>query len=623
MRAEQIRTILREEVLSTVSKPARYLGHEVNSVHKNWEQATVKVALAFPDIYEVGMSHLGLKILYHLLNEEPDFLAERAYAPWPDMEEVLRGRSIPLFSLESSTPLNQFDLVGFTLQYELSYPTILNMLDLAGIPLQAEERGGTDPLIIAGGPCAFNPEPLAPFFDLMVIGEAEEIFPQLLRKYQEYRQKHEPDRLGLLQHLATLPGIYVPRFYQPLYNSDGTLQSWTTKGEVAFPVRKQVLRSLEGVTYPTKFIVPYLEAVHDRGTLEVFRGCVRGCRFCQAGMIYRPVRERSVTELQDLALAIIEATGYDELSLVSLSTGDYSGLADLVEALLPELQERRVALSLPSLRIDTFAVELAEKIQTIRKTGLTFAPEAGTQRLRDVINKNVTEEDLLRTVEAAFTAGWYNLKLYFMIGLPTETTEDLQGIYELAQKVADLGNLIKRQAGISKRINVTVSVSSFVPKAHTPFQWVAQNTREELQEKQRFLESLFRGARNLSLKYHEVETSFIEGVLARGDRQIATAIQAAWQRGAKLEGWSEFFSPERWSEAFQAAGIDPAFYANRTRHFTEVLPWDVIDSGIDKAYLLEEYRQALRGQPTADCRSGCTDCGVCPNLKVANRLVYR
>lgn len=622
MNSKQLRTILREEILETVTKPARYLGNEINAVHKNWDEAAVKVALAFPDSYEVGMSHLGLKILYHVLNNEADVLAERVYAPWPDMEEVLRERDLPLFSLESTRPLSDFDLVGFTLQYELSYPTIINMLDLAGIPLRAEDRREGDPLIIAGGPCAFNPEPIAPFFDIIVIGESEELLPTLVKEYQSLPAGRS-NRLALLKHLSTLPGVYVPAFYETQYNEDGTISRWEKIGQAPFPIRKVVLKDMEEVPYPTKFIVPYLEVVHDRAMVEVFRGCTRGCRFCQAGMIYRPVRERSVDKVKELALAIIDSTGYDELSLVSLSTGDYSGLRQLVDELMPELHKRGVALSLPSLRIDTFAVELAQEIQSIRKTGLTFAPEAGTQRLRDVINKNVTEEDLLRTTESAFAAGWYNVKLYFMIGLPTETEEDLAGIYHLAKKVADLGKETAKRLGMTKRVNVTASVSSFVPKAHTPFQWSAQDTRDQLKEKQRYLHELFRKEKNISLKYHEVETSFIEGVLSRGDRRVADAIEVAFRLGAKLEGWREFFAPERWQEAFRQTGIDPGFYANRARIREEILPWDIIDSGVNKDFLYQEYTRALAEEPTTDCRSSCEDCGVCPGFKVANRLTHR
>lgn len=623
MKPEAIRSIVQDEILRKVTKPARYLGSEVNAIHKDWDQAKVKVALAFPDSYEVGMSHLGLKILYHLLNLDEKTVAERVFAPWPDMEEELRKREIPLFSLESYRPLTHFDLVGFTLQYELSFPTILNMLDLAEIPLRAEDRGAEDPLVVAGGPVAFNPEPVAPFFDLIVIGEAEELLPQVIEEYKRYKEEGGSDRLGLLKRLAKNEGIYVPAFYHPTYKEDGSLAGWERSGDVPFPVRKKVIKDLESSFYPTNFIVPYLDVVHDRGMVEVFRGCTRGCRFCQAGMIYRPVRERSIQTLTDLALAIIDATGYDELSLVSLSTGDYSGLAKLVDELLPELSKRGVALSLPSLRIDSFAVELAKKIQTVRKTGLTFAPEAGTQRLRDVINKNVTEEDLFKAAEAAFSAGWHSIKLYFMIGLPTETLEDVEGIYHLAKKVAELGLKIKAEKGIAKQINVTASVSSFVPKAHTPFQWARQDTREELRQKQRHLAQLFRREKYLSLKYHDVQVSFIEAVLSRGDRRVAKALEEAWRRGAKLDGWSEFFSIERWEEAFEATGVDPYFYANRARPFEETFPWEIIDSGIKKDYLLKEWQLGLAGKTSDDCRGGCDGCGVCPALKVSNRLKHR
>lgn len=596
-----------EKLLSRVSKPTRYIGNEYNSIRKDLDNIRVHIALAFPDVYEVGMSHLGIKILYHLLNEYPDIYAERVYAPWVDFEDLMRKEGVPLFSLESKTPISQFDFLGFTLQYELSYTNIVNMLELSNVPIFSRERNDSHPFVIAGGPCAFNPEPLADIIDFFVIGEAEEAILEVIDLYKDFMERGE-SRQKFLCNVAWIPGVYVPSLYSASYNSDGTISSIVPiKDHIPKRVQKRVIQNLDNVYYPTKFIVPYMDIVHDRASLEIFRGCTRGCRFCQAGMIYRPVRERSVGRLEKLAKDIISSTGYGEISLLSLSSSDYSDLKRLAELLTESFRESKVGLSLPSLRIDAFSLGLAEKVQEIRKSGLTFAPEAGTQRLRDVINKGVTEEDLLSSVRDAFALGWNKVKLYFMIGLPTETDEDIKGISELAHAVVDVYRQVN---GHTKGLTVTVSTSTFVPKPFTPFQWESQITLEEIYERQNLLKKLLRKNRNISYRWHDGKLSLLEAVFSRGDRRLGNVLKIAHEKGCKFDSWDEFFNFDKWMSAFEEAEIDPDFYAYRKRSESEKFPWEIIDAGIDRKFLLRELERAKRGQITPDCRISCYGCGI-------------
>ncbi len=598
-------SILLEKLMEQVEKPARYAGGEWNSVNKDWSKPVTKIAFAFPDVYEVGMSHLGLQILYNVVNSRPDALMERVFAPWLDMEKLMRENGLPLLSLESRRPISQFDILGFTLQYEMSFTNILNMLDLAGIPLRASHRDKGHPLVIAGGPCSFNPEPLADFIDAFAIGEGEEIFHDIIDVYKTYKDQ---DRDILLRRLAEIQGVYVPGLYQVRYNEDGSIRSVTPEAGIPDKVVKRVISGFDKIDYPLKPIVPNMGVVHDRIMLEVMRGCTRGCRFCQAGSIYRPVREKKPETLFKQAKHLVESTGYDEVSLVSLSSADYTGLKPLVKELLNSMEGQGVGVSLPSLRVDAFSVGLAKEIQRVRRSSLTFAPEAGTQRLRDVINKGVTEQDLVEAVSAAFSAGWQAVKLYFMIGLPTESQEDIEGIARLGQLVLKKGI----EAGVSKgRLKVTVSVSSFVPKPHTPFQWEPMNTIKQIKEKQNYLKSMFKDKR-IAFKWHEPEISFLEGVLARGDRRLSAVLEKAWQLGCRFDGWSECFNFEAWKKAFEAAELDPDWYAYRRYQYEDILPWDHIDSGVSKEFLIREHQQALKALPTEDCRTHrCPACGVC------------
>ncbi len=599
-----------DRILPKVMKPGRYVGGEWNMIRKDWDKTDVHTAFVFPDVYEVGMSNLALRILYGLINSYDEFLCERAFAPWPDMEEKMEEEGILLYALESFRPLNKFDLVAFTLQYELSYSNILNILRLSGIPLRTKDRMKEEspyPLIFAGGPCAYNPEPIAPFIDFFLLGEGEEQFPAVLFKIKEGKEKGE-SREELLVELAQMRGIYVPMFYDFEYQEDGTIEQVKVHKGAPAVVKKTVMKDFCSSYFPEKVIVPYTEAVHDRVMLEVMRGCTRGCRFCQAGMIYRPLRERSPEKLIDQAKRAIEATGYEEISLVSLSTSDYTCVNRVLEDLMEDMQHKGVSVSLPSLRLDSFDVEIAEQVQKVRKSGLTFAPEAGTQRLRDVINKGVTEEDLLRTTEAAFRAGWSNIKLYYMIGLPTETYEDLDGIIGQAKKVLE----VSRKAG-RRGARVTVSASSFVPKPHTPFQWEGQDSMESLREKQEYLKKRLRDNR-IKFIYHDIGTSFLEAVIARGDRRLADLLEWGVKAGCKFDGWSEHFKFELWKQGMIETNIDPHFFANRQYGQEEILPWDHLSSGVTKAYLLAEYKKALAEEVSPDCRGKCGRCGVCPDI---------
>ena len=596
-----------EQLLLRVQKPGRYTGGEQGSIVKDKQAVDIRFAFCFPDTYEIGMSHLGMKILYALFNQREDIWCERVFAPWVDFEELMRKERIPLFALESGDSVRDFDIIGFTLQYEMSYTNVLNMLDLAGVPLRADERPGLKNLVVAGGPCACNPEPLADFIDLFFLGEGEEVDLELIDLYKKHRALGS-DKLTFLKAAAQIEGVYVPSLYQVDYKEDGTLQSVTPLAGAPATVKKRIMRDLDKTFYPENFVVPFTEIVHDRAVQEVFRGCIRGCRFCQAGFIYRPVREKSSDTVNRQARALCENTGYEEISLSSLSTSDYTELADLLDRLLDWTEQEKVSMTLPSLRIDNFSPELLEKVQKIKKSGLTFAPEAGTQRLRDVINKNVTEQEILDTCRIAFAGGYTQVKLYFMLGLPTETEADLRGITELGQRIVNLyyENPNKPKG---KSVTVSISVSSFVPKPFTPFQFEPQDTLDQIHAKQKLLlES--RTTKKISLSYHDANISVLEGVLARGDRRLGAVLAAAQKNGCRFDSWDECFSFERWMEAFRACGLDPQFYANRRRGYDEVLPWDHLDYAVSKAFLIREHKAALQGVTTPNCREKCAGCGA-------------
>lgn len=603
---------LEQEMLQAVEKPARYTGGEWNAQPKDSVAVLCRIALAMADVYEVGMSNLGLKILYEILNRRDDIAAERVYAPWLDMEEEMRRRGIPLFSLETFREVSSFDILGFSLQYELLITNTLNMLDLAGLPLHAAERTDEQPFVIGGGPCVYNTEPIADFFDFFVLGDGEEIVVEVCDALIAWKKEGRPDgRRGFLRRAARIPGVYVPSFYAPEYDAQGMFTGLRILDEAASPqIYRRVVKDLDAAPFLEKPVVPYLGIVHDRLMLELFRGCTRGCRFCQAGMAYRPVRERRPETLESLARTLFDSTGYNEMSLTSLSSADYSCLSPLVDGLLAGTQGERVSFSLPSLRIDSFSVDIAERLQQVRKSGLTFAPEAGTQRLRDVINKNVTEDDLLHSVRTAFEQGWKAVKLYFMMGLPTETDEDIVGIAELAQKVVDCYKEVKGKRGVK----VTVSVSCFVPKAYTPFQWFAQVPQEEFERRQRLLKESIRD-RAISFHYHDARASVLEGALSRGDRRLSAVIETAWRNGAKFDGWTDQFKDEVWKDAFCRCGVAPEFYSRRTRDLEEALPWAHTSPGVSEDFLRREWQRAQEAALTHDCRrETCTGCGVCPEL---------
>lgn len=596
-----------EQLLLTVQKPGRYSGGEINQVVKDKNAVDVRFAFCFPDTYEIGMSHLGMKILYSLFNEREDIWCERVFAPWIDFEKVMREENIPLFALESRDSIKDFDFVGFTLQYELSYTNILSMLDLGGIPLKSCDRGENDPIVVAGGPCTCNPEPLCDFVDIFFLGEGEQVDLEVIDLYKETKKKGG-SKIDFLRTAAKIQGVYVPALYEFSYNADGTVSAVAAKDHAPQKIEKRIETDLDKTYYPDRFVVPYIETVHDRAVQEVFRGCIRGCRFCQAGYIYRPVREKSADTVNRQARSLCKNTGYDEISLSSLSTSDYTQLEQMLDEMLTWTDQDKVSLSLPSLRIDNFSEELLEKINRLRKSGLTFAPEAGTQRLRDVINKNITEEDILSSCRTAFKGGYTSVKLYFMMGLPTERDEDIIGIAELAQKIVDLYYAMPEKPK-GKAVNVSISVANFVPKPHTPFQFEPQITREEMMRRQALLKDNIK-SKKITFNYHENRTSFLEGVFARGDRRLGAVIEAAYKKGCRFDGWDECFNLDAWLEAFDECNVSPEFYANRTRSFEEIMPWDHLDYRITKEFLIRENMAAHAERTTPNCREKCAGCGA-------------
>ena len=599
-------TDLLQRILPTVQKPARYTGGEFNEIQKNLEEVRVRVAFCFPDTYEIGMSNVGMRILYGVMNQMDGVWCERVFAPWGDMDEAMKANDLPLWALESQTAVKDFDMIAFTIGYEMAYSNVLNMMNLAGIPLHAKDRHDLKGIVFAGGVCTFNPEPLADFFDFFSLGEGEESTVEIVTLYDKAKAEGW-SKEQFLEEVAKIPGVYVPSFYEHRYNEDGTLKAIVPLNGAPAKITKRIIENLDEAYWPTKMIVPSTEIVHDRCNLEVFRGCIRGCRFCQAGFSCRPVRKKSPEVLYKQAVEMLEDSGHNEITLSSLSTSDYRGLKALTDEMIPYCAERRINLSVPSLRADNFSRELMEKLQTIRKSGLTFAPEAGTQRLRDVINKNLTEEEILGTCSQAFEGGWNNVKLYFMLGLPTETDEDVLGIAELVYKVIQAW---KEHATNKKRgLRVHVATAYFVPKPHTPFQWEPQITPEEYLRRCRLLKSHFY-SKSIEYNYHAPDLSRLEAVFARGDRRLGPVIEAAVAKGAKLDGWDEYFNYSYWFDAMNECGIDETFYTTRGFGEDEIMPWDTIDVGVNKKFLLRERRQAYAETVTPDCREGCAGCGA-------------
>ena len=604
--------VLSDEILLSIQQPARYIGGEINSVCKDPSSVDVRFAMCFPDVYDIGMSHLGIQILYDMLNKMPDVYCERVYSPWTDLDAIMREKHIPLFAIESQDPVKDFDILGITLQYEMCYTNILQILDLSGIPLHGSDRTWDDPIVIGGGPCAYNPEPIAEFFDLFYIGEGETAYRQLIDIYKDSRKNGE-SRETFLKRAAGVPGIYVPSLYEPEYHEDGTLKAFRpTCPEAPEKVVKQLVLDMTEAVYPEKPLVPFIKVTQDRVVLEIMRGCIRGCRFCQAGMIYRPVREKNVERLKDLAYKMLKNTGHEEISLSSLSSSDYRSLEELVRFLIEEFHGKGVNVSLPSLRIDAFSLDVMSKVQDVKKSSLTFAPEAGSQRLRDVINKGLTEEEILQGAADAFKGGWNRVKLYFMLGLPTETVEDMEGIALLSEKIAEEYYEIPKDQRNGK-VQVVASTSFFVPKPFTPFQWARMSTKEEFLDKARGVNRKMKEMLNhKSLKYnwHEADVTVLEGVLARGDRRVAAVIEEAYRNGALYDAWSESFRNDIWMKAFETCGVDIDFYTTRERSLDEQFPWDFIDTGVSKEFLKREWNNAVNGTVTPNCRERCSGCGV-------------